>query len=205
MSNLASMLNHPEFKALPECGQFAKNGSWETAWSFSRRTLPSQPEIEAYLAGATEVAFEAFFGEAFFGARLSGETRAVAGFALACVDAFRVAVDGATFFSHLSGHTSLSGWGQSISFSEVGAVNAWRSVGAFKTAAPHEALKEFDALWEQLTLTPLAGNSSCKKAIEFACLLPIPHWFALPVSLSHPPFELSRERLRQALVSAAMG
>ena len=197
------MFNHPVFKPRPDLGQFAKNGSWETAWSFQRGALPSAADVEAYLAGATEIAFEAFFGEAFFGARWSGEPRAVADFSLACVAALRTAVDGASFFSFFSDRTGIGGLGQSISFAEVGAVNAWRSVGSFKTAPPEEALQDFEALWASLTATPLARNASHRKAVEFACLDPLSHWFALPVSSADPPCELSREKLRQALEFAA--
>lgn len=197
------MVGHPAFEAQPDSGQFAKNGSWEDAWAFEQNALPSRALVTDYLAGATEVAFEAFFGAAFFGARMSGEAQEVAEFSFACVSALGAATDGASFFSSLSKYKSLGAFGRQIVFSEIGAVNAWRSVGSVKTGEPRDALEKFDALWSSLASAPLARNTGHSKAIEFAGAFPIYHWFALPVSSSQPPFALDRELLRQALHFAA--
>lgn len=197
------LVGHPAFKALPNSGQFAKNGSWEDAWAFAQNALPSRALVADYLAGATEVAFEAFFGEAFFGARMSGEARDVAEFSYSCVSALGAATDGASFFSSLSKNKSLGGLGRQIVFSEIGAINAWQSVGSVKIGEPGDALEKFDALWSALTSAPLARNTTHGKAIEFAGVFPIHHWFALPISSAQPPFELNRDLLRQALQSAA--
>jgi hypothetical protein len=199
------MLHHPAFAPLPHLAQFAKNGRWEAAWSFPRTSPASRADIRDYLAGATEVAFEVFFGDAFFGARFSGEACEVEALASVCTQAFQQACDGADFFSRLSDDAAFDGLGRSIAFAEIGAVNAWQSVGAFRTPPPHEALRDFDALWSSLVASPLVSHRSHRKAVEFACPLPLPHWFALPVSSPRPPFALDRDRLRQAYEFAARG
>jgi hypothetical protein len=196
------MISHPAFKALPNLGQFAKNGVWEDAWAFPQHTLPSHAQISDYLAGTTEIAFEAFFGDAFFGARFHGGAQDVAQFASSCVNAMCAAADGASFFSHISQSIFLDGFGEEITFSEVGAVNSWQSVGPIKIGSPQEALQDFDALWTTLTAAPLASNASHGKAVEFAGLSPIYHWFALPISSTEPPFALNRDLLYKALQSA---
>lgn len=196
------MISHPAFKALPNLGQFAKNGMWEDAWEFPQHTRPIQAQVSDYLAGATEIAFEAFFGDAFFGARFYGEAQDIVQFTSSCIDALCAATDGASFFSKISRIKYLSGFGQEISFAEVGAVNSWQSVGSQNIGLPREALRDFNAIWFKLTSTPLARNTSHAKAVEFAGLSPIHHWFALPVSSTEPPFTLNRGLLLNALQSA---
>ena len=196
------MIKHSAFKALPDKGQFAKNGAWEDAWAFPQSMCPPHAQIRDYLAGATEVAFEAFFGDAFFGARFHGTAPDVVQFASSCIDALRLAADGADFFSRMSQNKYLDGFGQEIAFCEIGAVNAWQSVGSHKIGLPQDALQDFDALWSMVASSPLAASTTHGKAIEFAGHSPIHHWFALPISSSHPPFALNRELLHQALQAA---
>jgi hypothetical protein len=198
------MINHPAFKALPNLGQFAKNGVWEDAWKFPQHASPSPTALSDYLAGATEIAFEAFFGDAFFGARFHGEPRDVAHFSSSCVEAMRIATDGASFFAHLSQNKFLCGFGEEIVFTEIGAVNAWQTTDAMKLGLPRDALQNIDILWPTLTSAPLAHNTTHVKAIEFAGLSPIHHWFALPISSTEPPFALNRELLVKALQSCML-
>ncbi|WP_284619213.1 hypothetical protein [Aquabacterium humicola] len=84
-------------------------------------------------------------------------------------------------------------------FAEVGAVNAWRSVGAFRIERPHEAARDLDALWTALMAAPVARADTHRKAMEIAYDAPLPHWLGLPVCEARPPFALSLERLRAAL------
>lgn len=199
------LTGHPAFSTGPHAGQFAKGGAWESAWSFLAGRPPTSSELDAFLAGSGEVAFEAFFGGAFFGVRWTGPVAEVRDRSRACVAAWEAAVDGADFFSRLSHLTGLRGWGREVAFAEVGAVNAWRSVGAFRAPEPAQALRDFDGLWEALQRTPLAAEAAHPKAVELACKVPVPHWFALPVSSLVSPFEWRRDRLRQALEFAAGG
>lgn len=197
------MRHHPAFQPRPHLAQFARGGSWETAWAFGRDSTPAQAEWRAYLDGAGEVAFEAFFGDAFFGVRIEGDAGRVTEQAGACVMAFGDACDGADFFARLQDGCGWQGLGRSApSFTELGAVNAWRSVGSHRLAPPEEALSQLDALWPALSSTPLARDQAHRKALEFAYERPVPHWFALPVSSALPPHALSRDLLRQALASA---
>ena len=199
------LTGHPAFAARPQAAQFAKGGAWESAWSFTADRPPTLGEIEAFLADSDEVAFEAFFGGAFFGVRWMGSAAEVCDRSRACVAAWEAAVDGADFFSRLSRFTGLRGWGREVAFTEVGAVNAWRSVGAFQAPRPAQALRDFDGLWQALQCTPLAAEAAHPKALELACEAPAPHWFALPVSSLAPPFEWRRDQLRQILEFAAGG
>ncbi len=197
------MRHHPAFQSRPTTGQFAKDGAWESAWSFTADRPPTSGELDAFLADSAEVAFEAFFGGAFFGVRWTGPASEVRDRSRACVTAWETAVDGADFFSRLGRLTGLRGWGREVAFTEVGAVNAWRSVGAFRAPEPARALRDFDGLWQALQRTPLAAEAAHPKAVELACEAPAPHWFALPVSSLAPPFEWRRDQLRQALEFAA--
>lgn len=197
------MRNHPAFQSRPGCRQFAKDGAWENGLYFPADAPPSRAGIDAFLAGAGEVAFEAFFGDAFFGVRWTGAAQHVGDLSLASVQALQAASDGAGFFAELTARTGFCGWGRGIAFTEMGAVNAWRTVGPFKAAAPGEALQAFDGVWVALQSSPMARNTSHPKAVEFACLQPVPHWFALPISAPLPPFECDSVALRRALEFAA--
>lgn len=195
---MASIINHPAFEARPTLAQFAKGGQWETAWAFGIDALPSSEQVRDYLAGATEVAFEAFFDLAFFGIRLHGTAQETVRRAFQCVAAFENSVDGASFFADLSRRLELDTLGRDIAFAEVGAVNAWRSVGPFRIDRPSDLSDCFDALWRSLEASSVGRNVSHRKAIEFAYDLPAPHWFALPVSLPVAPFQLDSDALREA-------
>ncbi len=201
------MRHHPAFQAAPQRGQFAQAGAWESAWAFDRATPPSAAALADYLNGATEVAFEAFFGHAFFGARITGDAATVAALAAGCVTALQGARDGVDFFARLGDATGWRDLGDAIAFCEVGAVNAWRSVGAVGSAAPARdpaALDaQVDALWRTLAGSALARDTTHHKALELAATAPLAHWFALPVSGDAPPFALDRALLRDALAWAA--
>jgi hypothetical protein len=191
------MLDHPIFQTKPTLAQFAKNGSWETAWAFTPETLPSETKVNAFLEHNNELAFEVFFGQAFLGVRFEAESDQVKKFALACIEAFKIARDATTFFEALGSQTGLNNFAQSLSFAEVGAVNAWRSVGAFEINNLLEP--DLESIWQALQTSNVAANTTHVKAIEFACKQPIPHWLALPVSSLEPPFELQEKLIHQAL------
>lgn len=197
------MRHHPAFQPRPATGQFAKNGAWETGLYFTADAPPSLAGLEAFLGGAGEVAFEAFFGDAFFGVRWTGTAQRVLAQSLACVQALQAAHDGPGFFSGLSARTGFGDWGGRIAFTEIGAVNAWSTVGALKTLPPGQALQAFDEVWAALQSSAVARNTSHPKAVEFACPQPVSHWFALPASQPRQPFDLDPARLRVALEFAS--
>jgi hypothetical protein len=197
------VIHHPAFLGRPTRAQFAKNGSWETAWPFPQSECPGTSALLTYLQGAHEIAFEVFFGDAFFGVRCEGAPTEVASFSQHCVDSFGPADTGAAFFEALEFARSWSALGRSIVFAEIGAVNAWKSVGAYRLPKPIQALEDFDTLWAALSQTPLAKETQHKKAVEFAYDLPAKHWFALPVSQSPHSNVLSQSELRSALLVAS--
>lgn len=193
------MWDLPAFQVAPNFGQFAKAGDWEHAWAFPRQLATDRPLIRSYLQGASEVAFEAFFGEAFFGIRFSAEPAAVERFAEDCTHALQQASDGQAFFSAMSKMLGVTRLAERFAFAEVGAVNAWRTIDPFRIAGPRKAYDEFDLVWADLCRTSLARDHLHRKAIEFAFDAPLHHWFALPVSAAQPPYDLSADLLRQSL------
>jgi hypothetical protein len=189
----------PPFTSVPSSGQFAKAGVWEQAWSFASQDLPDMARVHAYLDGCTEVAFEAFFGDAFFGARVSGPPSAVQAFAGQCLQAMQAAVQGESFVAALSRLLQQGTLGHKLAFAEVGAVNAWRSVGAWRIPDPRAAASDFASVWDALARSPVGQDGLHRKAIEFAFEHPLPHWFGLPVSAPSAPCSLSPQLLRDAL------
>lgn len=192
----------PAFHRRPTLGQFAKDGAWEAAWAFPPAQPPSPERLHDYLAGTPELAFEAFFGDAFLGLRLRGEPPAVAAQARACVDALREAADGIDFLTRLAAGLGLPGhyaFAGPPDFAEVGAVNAWRSVGGFRIEPPSRLLDDFEGVWQALAASPVGRDTVHRKAIEFAGSRPLPHWFALPVGRADAPEVLDAGALRAAV------
>ena len=191
------MLDHPLFQTTPTLAQFAKNGVWENAWAFTLKTLPTEDAVDDFLEFGGEMAFEVFFGQAFLGVRFEGTPEEVNTFALACMKAYKMAQDANSFFDKLGSQTGLTGFAQSFAFAEIGAVNAWRSVGAFQI---HDLLEpDLESIWQDVQTSGVAANSTHVKGIEFACKQPIMHWLAVPVSTLEPPFALQHDLIRQAL------
>ncbi|MBA4137037.1 MAG: hypothetical protein C0518_06955 [Opitutus sp.] len=188
---------HPAFGGPITRVQFARDGEWETAWSFAPDRAPGDADWQAYLAGRREVAFEVFFGAAFFGVRITGEEADVIARASACLAATHAARDGIAFFAELKRRTGLGLWGAKVDFAEIGAVNAWRTVGALRFD-PQNA--DAETLLARLESSPLVRNRTHPKAIEFAFAAPVPHWFALPVSRA-PAHEFDAALLAAALAS----
>lgn len=187
------------FSSTPTSGQFAKSGVWEQAWSFPGNDLPDEASVRTYLGRSAEVAFEAFFGDAFFGARFTGEPAATAAFAVNCVRALRMAGRGESFCAVFCDYMQLDALGKHAAFAEIGAVNAWRSVGAFRIHNPQDALAELEHLRENLEHSPVGRDVLHRKAIEFAFEQPLPHWFGIPISSPVAPHEISPALLREAL------
>ena len=201
MTQLATVDSLPQFSSAPTLCQFAKDGVWEEAWSFPSDRLPSLPELESYLANRTEIAFEAFFGRAFFGVRLSGTTPEVKAFSIQCLKA---ASTQASFFDALRHELGCPVLGQKPDFAEVGCVNAWRSKGGFRIAQPQPCASEFELLWDLIEGSPVGSDTDHPKAIEFAFKQPLEHWFGIPVSVEGGPNRVSKTLLRQALITSRL-
>lgn len=199
MTQFATLDGLPHFMSAPTLCQFAKDGVWEEAWSFPSDRLPSLLELENYLANRTEIAFEAFFGRAFFGVRLSGTRPEVKASSIQCLKA---ASAQALFFDTFRHELGCPVLGQKPDFAEVGCINAWRSVGAFRISLPQPCASEFELLWDLIEGSPVGRVTDHAKAIEFAFKQPLEHWFGLPVSVEGGPNRVSKTLLRQTIEHA---
>lgn len=191
------MLDHlPQFMSAPTLCQFAKDGKWEGAWSFSGSQLPSDSELVAYLAQSTELAFEAFFGDSFFGARMTGSVLEVETFGIRCLRAARAQE---LFFPVFRRDFCCPVSGQQPAYAEIGCVNAWRSIGAIRTSVPELAPERFENLMRTVLGSSVGRDTLHTKAIEFAFERPLPHWFGVPISSSGESKQISGYLLGQAI------
>ena len=172
----------PEFRVRPNRVQFAHGGARENAWSPSLDGALTEDAFLAAVGTANEFAAEAFFGPAFFGVRLTGSPEPLAGQLKEFAHAARAANDGSDFFHRWSASNGNDRWGRHVDFAEIGAVNAWRSVGATRVPWPLPGALDVPAFAAQLNSTALGTNRTHPKAIEFGCATPLPHWFGLPIS-----------------------
>jgi hypothetical protein len=194
---------HPHFQTGISYGQFAKLGVWEEAWIIkSEAGMPDEQAVMTYLADAEEVAFEVFFGTAFFGLRCRGTPQQVLQFALACIRAQHESLVGDSFLSLLSSALEVPAWGEHVEFAEVGAVNFWKSIGPYRVPDLKLAQGNPEVLLQALKQTPLGQNTQHPKAMELGCIGIFPHWFGLSVSSEQPPFALSLMQLKQVLALA---
>jgi hypothetical protein len=193
----ASMLDRLlQFRSAPTAYQFAQGGAWETARLFPCDRLPSAHELLAYLDHTTEVAFEAFFGRSFFGARMVGSAREVEEFSARCLLAVSAQ---AGFFQTFRCELGCPVPGQQPAFAEIGCVNAWRSVGAVRIAKRHLVPSGFERVWQSVRESSVGRDSFHPKALEFAFEYPIAHWFGVPISSPGESNLISAPLLRQAI------
>jgi hypothetical protein len=202
MTQLATLDGLPQFMSAPATCQFARDGVWEEAWSFPSDRPPSLPELDGYFANRTEVAFEAFFGRAFFGVRLSGTAPEVKAFSIQCLKAANAQ---ASFFDALRHALGCPVLGQKPDFAEIGCVNAWRSIGAFRITQPQPSASEFELLWNSMCDSPIGRDTDHAKAIEFAFKQPLEHWFGIPVSIEGGSNLVSKTLLHQTIVRVGIG
>lgn len=189
-----------QFASAPTSFQFAKGRAWESAWSLPIDRLPSHLELVSYLALSTEVAFEAFFGDSFFGARMTGSPQEVETFSFKCLEAARAQE---SFFPVFQRELGCPVEGQQPAFAEIGCVNAWRSVGAFHISDLQGASADFKQLWRPVRESAVGHDTHHAKAIEFAFEHPVAHWFGVPVSTRDGSHRLSEGLLCQVLGLAA--
>ena len=192
------MIHHPLFSALPSHGQIATQGNWETAHKFSRLEAPGREQIATYIQGE-EAAFEAFFGNAFFGVRFQGDTEKVRQALVDSGNALRECQSGEGFFLLMA---KIMGTGKLLAdFDrlEFGAEGAWKSVGPYRILQPFHALVNFTKIWDELSISSVGRNETRPKALEVAFKgKGTPHWFGLPISSDTPPYEISKEQVLEA-------
>lgn len=192
----------PDFKSAPSSYQFARAGQWEKAWSFSPASRPSPSEFEAYIADSNEIAFEAFFGHSFFGARQRGSVQELIDFCMKCLQAVS---SKELFFDTFRHALGCPVEGQLPDFAEIGCVNAWRSIGAFKIHSAQLCYLEFEPLWQSIHDTSVGRDLHHAKAIEFAFSQPLEHWFGLPISVAGGSNLISKTLLYKTIESARLG
>lgn len=181
------------FQESATLAQFAKNGVWEEAWAFDLDNLPSNSELKDYLIGSDEVAFELFFGNAFLGLRCNQKDRVVS-FAQDCVNLLKPNIKASVFIKSIEDLFDVPLFREPL-FTEVGSINAWKSVGAFTLPTPLLALKSYDALWEKIVVSPVSQDPLHIKAVEIAFDSKFPHWFGFPISELQPPYKLQKKEL----------
>jgi hypothetical protein len=189
----------PEFLSAPTSCQFAKGGQWEKAWGFSPDSLPSPLELEAYIAQSNEIAFEAFFGHAFFGARKRGSAQELIDFCMKCLKAIGSKKHFFDTFRHDLGCPVAD---QPPDFAEIGCVNAWRSIGALRIHPSQLTTLGCESIWHATHDSPVGRDSQHAKAIEFAFSQPLEHWLGLPISVAGESNLISKTLLRQTIESA---
>ena len=187
------------FKKPPSIGQFAKDGNWENALSFEMDNPISFDELKAYLATSTEIAFELFFDDSFFGIRFEGESNRVLELSEHCLACLHNISDFNTFIAALEAHPAIGKLCQEVSHVEIGAVNAWKSIGSFVMPLPAQALANIDEVWSNSALTHLKNEDKHPKAVEIAYAAPYPHWLGFPISTKEHPYALSKVMLTEVL------
>jgi len=184
------------FEDPPSIGQFALNGIWEKALSFEVDKPPSIDELREYLAGGNELAFELFFGASFFGVRFIVPPTFVLELSQHCLICLDNSLDAASFITAVGNHNFCGELCHEVAHMEIGAVNAWKSVGSYRLPAPAQTLDKIDKLWSEICSTQLIDDVKHPKAIEFVYSDPHPHWLGFPISIQQPPYSLSKEMLR---------
>lgn len=155
--------------------------------------------MQEYLSGATEIAFEVFVGQAFFGIRIRGEPGEVHRLSMALWCYFCLSDTGKQFIDHLESAESWTLLQGAPSMVEIGAVNAWQSVGAFRLPASKLLLTELQKTCLYILQTPLGCDRKYAKALEIGYLHPVVHWLGLPISDLQKPFAISSQMLVEAL------
>lgn len=198
------MYNCEIFKNKPNLGQLAFDGQWENAIEFMPGRFCSLDEVKQYLGDRKEVAFEAFFEDAFFGIRHVGSSEMLANQILKYASSILSAANGEEFFNIISESNSFK-LAKNFKLAEIGAVNAWKSVAAIAISDPIESLSTLEDTFNQINETEVGQNNTHSKAIEFAFdnADGTSHWFAFPISMKMAPYSLQIEKLKFAFESYA--
>ena len=175
------IIGSPLFNVPPSLGKMAAEGEWECAEVFQPGGFTSDDEVKRYLGSKDEIACEAFFDDAFFGARKRGTPEELLRFVLDFNRALASSANGRDFFRRVAERPGIP-VGNGFLFAEVGAVDAWKSVGPFRIEDPCVALEHFEELLSKLERSPAGREREHNKAVEFAFGGGCEHWIALPVS-----------------------
>jgi hypothetical protein len=177
------MIQHRAYSAPASLMKIAFDGEWEKAQIFERGALKNKEDARVLVAGQCEVACEAFFGDAFFGVRRRGVPDELVTFVWVFASRMANAKTGHIFFEHLTRELNIP-IAQKFKFAEVGAVDAWKSVGPFEIKNPLYALHNWDQFMTSLRASAVWREQEHVKAVEFAFDNGdgTTHWFALPVS-----------------------
>ena len=182
-----------QLKNPPSTGQFAINGIWENTLSFKAHQPPSIDEIKTYFSDRNELAFELFFGELFFGVRFTGTPAYILELSEHCLKCMSIHSDLASFIKAVADHTLCGKLCHEMDYMEIGAVNAWKSIGSFRLPPLKDEPVDMNELWSEICTTPLAKDSKHPKAIEVAYNKPLHHWLGFPVSYQQQPYSLRKD------------
>ena len=203
-SNRSEMLDLVRFEEKLTSAQFARNGCWENRWALDRNLRPDHKELQEYLSGATEIAFEIFVGKAFFGIRIQAEPDEVYRLSMALWCCFCLFDTGKKFIDNLEKVESWSLLKGAPSMVEIGAVSAWQSVGAYRLPASRLRFTDLQKILFNILQTPLVRDCKHAKALEIGYLHPVIHWLGLPISDLQEPFAISSQMLLDALQSLSL-
>ncbi len=153
------IIGSPLFNAPPSLGKMAAGGEWERAEVFQPGCFISEEEVKKYLGKKDEIACEAFFCDAFFGARKRGTPEKLVRFVLDFNRALALSANGRDFFRRVAERPGIP-VGNGFLFAEVGAVDAWKSVGPFRIEDPCAALEHFKELLSKLNAPPQAEKEN---------------------------------------------
>jgi len=171
----------------PSLAQFAVDGIWEEAFSFMQGKEPNDEILEKKFLDKDDLAFEAFFDNSFFGLRNNSKYTSLE-FSKICTKNFSICSNGYELLKNLAVDLESEPFFNKLEFLELGAVNAWRSVGSVKFE-----LNNLANSWHQLLKAPVFKDEKHLKVIELAYNGTFKHWYALPVSKKDPPYDIDRE------------
>jgi len=194
---MMGLIQHPSFFAAPTHGKMATDGEWEKAGIFRPGSFTEERDVVHYLKSRNEVACECFFDDAFFGTRRIGPTDHLVEFVLSFMRNLGRSQSGSKLFEALRSELNIK-ISEHFAFAEIGAVDAWKSIGAFRIDNPLGPLNSFESFYEALSASPVGQDRTYKKAIEFAFdnLDGTYHWIALPISSDS---RIVQGRLRESL------
>ena len=180
-------------KKKPNLAQFAISGIWEEAFSFTQNSIPNQRIISEKFSDINDLAFEVFFDNSFFGLRNNSKHTSFE-FSKICTKNFLNCSNGYELLKNLASDLDSEPFFRKLEFLELGAVNAWKSVGSVKLE-----LNDLTINWEELSKASVFKDKEHIKSIELAYSGTFQHWFALPVSSLDPPYNIDRELFNSVL------
>lgn len=194
---LANVIDHPQFLNPPTALKIAFDGEWERAKIVRVGKFIDREQIVEFVDNRREIACEAFFNDVFFGTRRIGTPIEIVTFTHGFTNIAAKASTGLELLKRIESDLKIP-VGVKFKFAEIGAVDAWKSVGAFQIDDPMKALECWELFLSTVNSSAVGRDSSHKKAIEFSFdnYDGTTHWFALPVSTGT---KLASEQLRSAL------